>query len=280
MVVPGYFQDFGIRIVRGRGIELGDGEGGQRVAVVSETFARRHWPGQDPISKTIRRGRQGDPRPPYVVVGVAADVKGVADPQDGDVPGVWYLAYPQNPGFLTNDVTFVVHASVPAASLEKTVREALVGVDARLAPYDFTTIERLTENSYVQDRFAALLVGLFGALGLVLSALGLYGLLSFQVAQRTRELGVRAALGARRADILSLVLRDGVRLVFPGLVLGLAGALATTRLLGSQLHGIAATDPLSYAAAALVLCAVAGLASWIPARRAAGVDPMRALRSE
>jgi len=100
------------------------------------------------------------------------------------------------------------------------------------------------------------------------------------VAQRTRELGVRAALGARRADILTLVLRDGVRLVLPGLVLGLVGALATTRLLGSQLHGIAATDPLSYAAAALVLCAVAGLASWIPARRAAGVDPMRALRSE
>jgi ABC-type antimicrobial peptide transport system permease subunit len=114
----------------------------------------------------------------------------------------------------------------------------------------------------------------------VLSALGLYGLLSFQVAQRTRELGVRAALGARSGDILSLVFRDGALLVVPGLVLGLAGALALTRLLVSQLHGVAPTDPLSYAGASIVLCAAAGLASWLPARRAARVDPMVALRSE
>jgi predicted lysophospholipase L1 biosynthesis ABC-type transport system permease subunit len=247
---------------------------------VSETFARRHWPGQDPIGKSVKRGRADDPRPPYVVVGVAADVKGVADATDGDVPGVWYLPYPQNPSFATNDVSFVVHASVPPTALERPVREALAGVDPRLAPYDFTTIDSMTENSYVQDRFAALLVGLFGALGLVLSALGLYGLLSFQVAQRTRELGVRAALGARSGDILSLVFRDGALLVVPGLVLGLAGALALTRLLVSQLHGVAATDPLSYAGASIVLCAAAGLASWLPARRAARVDPMVALRSE
>jgi len=280
MVFPGYFEDFGMRIVRGRGIERADAEGRQRVAVVSATFARRHWPGQNPIGKTVKRGRPDDPRPPFVVVGVAADVKGVADVTDGDVPGVWYLPYPQNPGFLANDVSFVVHASVPPAALETSVRRALAGVDPRLAPYDFTTIERMAENSYVQDRFAALLVSLFGALGLVLSALGLYGLLSFQVAQRTRELGVRAALGARSGDILSLVFRDGALLVAPGLVLGLAGALALTRLLGSQLHGVEATDPLSYAAAAIVLCLAAGLASWLPARRAAGVDPMVALRSE
>jgi predicted permease len=280
MVFPGYFEAFGMRIVRGRGLERTDAEGRQRVAVVSETFARRHWPGQDPIGKSVKRGRVDDPRPPYVVVGVAADVKGVADATDGDVPGVWYLPYPQNPSFATNDVSFVVHASVPPTALERPVREALAGVDPRLAPYDFTTVDRMTENSYVQDRFAALLVGLFGALGLVLSALGLYGLLSFQVAQRTRELGVRAALGARSGDILSLVFRDGALLVVPGLVLGLAGALALTRLLVSQLHGVAATDPLSYAGASIVLCAAAGLASWLPARRAARVDPMVALRSE
>jgi ABC-type antimicrobial peptide transport system permease subunit len=138
----------------------------------------------------------------------------------------------------------------------------------------------MAENSYVQDRFAALLVSLFGALGLVLSALGLYGLLSFQVARRTRELGVRTALGARGADILSLVFRDGAHLVAAGLAAGLLGALGVTRLLGSQLHGVSAADPLAYAAAAVVLCAVAALASWIPARRAARVDPMVALRSE
>ena len=280
MVFPGYFEDFGIPIVRGRGIENTDLEGRERVAVVSETFARRHWPGQDAIGKSIRRGRAGDPRPPYVVVGVARDVKGIPDPTDGDVPGVWYLPFAQNPGFLTNDVTFVVHASVPALSLEHSVRRALAAVDAGLAPYAFDTVERLAGNSYAQDRFALLLVGLFGVLGLVLSALGLYGLLSFQVARRTRELGVRAALGAQGGDILALVFKDGAWLVLPGLALGLAGAAAVTRLLETQLHGVRAHDPASYAAAAGVLFASAGLASWLPARRAARVDPMVALRNE
>ena len=280
MVLPGYFEASGIPIVRGRAIERTDIEGHQRVAVVSETFARRHWPGLDPVGRTIKRGRPDDPRPFYVVVGVAADVKGVADPTDGDVPGVWYLSYPQNPGFLTDDVTFVVHTRAVPETMERSVRQALGGVDPTVAPYQFTTVARMTENSYVEDRFATLLIGLFGVLGLVLSALGLYGLLSSQVARRTRELGVRAALGARGADIVSLVFRDGALLVVPGLVLGLLGALAVTRLLASQLHGVHAADPLSYAVAAIVLCVAAGLASWFPASRAARVDPMVALRSE
>jgi putative ABC transport system permease protein len=280
MVFPGYFEALGIPIVRGRSLERTDVEGHPRVAVVSETFVRRHWPGLDPIGRTIKRGRADDPRPEYVVVGVAADVKGIPDPTDGDVPGLWYLPYAQNPGFLTSDVTFVVHTRVAPDALERTVRQALAGVDPALAPYNFTTVDRMAENTYVQDRFATLLIGLFGALGLVLSALGLYGLLSFQVARRTRELGVRAALGARGPDILSLVFRDGAVLVIPGLVLGLLGALAVTRLLASQLHGVPASDPLSYAVAAAVLCLAAGLASWFPARRAARVDPMVALRSE
>jgi putative ABC transport system permease protein len=280
LVFPGYFRDFEIPIVRGRRLERTDVVGHPQVAVVSETFARRHWPGQDPIGKTIKRGRPDDPRPPYEVVGVAADVKGVADVQDGDVPGVWYLAYAQNPGFLTDDVSFVLHTRTEPLALESAVRAVLDGVDSTLAPYDFTTVARMTEDSYVPDRFAALLVGLFGALGLVLAGIGLYGLLSFQVARRTRELGVRAALGARSADILSLVLRDGARLVLPGLALGLAGALGVSRLLGSQLHGLNATDPLSYATAGVVLCLAAGLASWLPARRAAQADPVVALRTE
>jgi len=280
MVFPGYFEDFGIAIVRGRAIERTDLEGHERVAVVSESFARRHWPGQDPIGKTIRRGRAGDPRPPYVVVGVARDVKGVADPTDGDVPGVWYLPYAQNPGFLSNDVAFVVHARAAPHSLERSVRGALAAVDPGIAPYAFDTVERMAGHSYAQDRFTLLLVGLFGVLGLLLSALGLYGLLSFQVARRTRELGVRAALGAQGGQILALVFRDGAWLVLPGIALGLVGAAAVTRLLDSQLHGVRPWDPVSYAAAALLLCSSAALASWLPARRAARVDPMVALRNE
>jgi putative ABC transport system permease protein len=280
MVFPGYFEAFGIRIVRGRGLERTDVPGGQPVAVVSETFARRHWPGLDPIGRTIKRGRPDDPRPPFVVVGVAADVKGIADPQDGDVPGVWYLSYPQNPGFLTDDVTIVVHTRVPPETLERPVRQALQGVDPRIAAYDMTTVAQRTDNSYAQDRFAALLMALFGGLGLVLSALGLYGLLSFQVARRTRELGVRSAVGARASDIVALVFRDGARLIAPGLALGLLGALAVTRLGAAQLHGVEPTDPPTYAAAGLVLCLAAALACWFPARRASRVDPMVALRAE
>jgi len=280
MVFPGFFEASGIPIVRGRGIERTDLEGHERVAVVSESFVRRHWPGQDPIGRTIRRGRAGDPRPPYVVVGVARDVKGVADPTDGDVPGVWYLPYAQNPGFIADEVTFVVHARTAPAALERSVRGALASVDPGIAPYAFDSVERLAGHSYAQDRFALLLVGLFGVLGLVLAALGLYGLLSFQVARRTRELGVRAALGAQGSQILALVFRDGAWLVLPGLGLGLVAAALVTRLLDDQLHGVHAHDPAAYAAAAVVLAASAALACWLPARRAARVEPMVALRNE
>jgi len=160
------------------------------------------------------------------------------------------------------------------------VRSALASVDPGIAPYAFDSVERLAGHSYAQDRFALLLVGLFGLLGLVLSALGLYGLLSFQVARRTRELGVRTALGAQGGDILSLVFKDGARLVLPGLALGLVAAALVTRLLDDQLHGVHAHDPAAYAAAAVVLAATAALASWLPARRAARVEPMVALRNE
>jgi len=280
MVFPGFFEASGMRIVRGRALQATDVEGTQRVAVVSERFVRRFWPNQDPIGKTIKRGRPDDPRPPYTVVGVLADIKGVADPTDGDVPGLWYLPYAQNATFLTNDISFVVHARVPPESLERAARQAVLGVDPAIAPYSFNTLERLVENTYVEDRFALLLIGLFGALGLVLSAIGLYGLLSFQVARRTRELGVRAALGAQGRDILSLVFRDGAALLGAGVGVGVLMAGATTRLLGSQLHDIRPADPFAYLLAVAVLSAAAALASWLPARRAARVDPMIALRSE
>ncbi|HVQ28955.1 MAG TPA: ADOP family duplicated permease, partial [Vicinamibacteria bacterium] len=280
LVFPGYFEDSGIPIVHGRPIERSDGAGGQRVAVVSEAFARRYWPGQDAIGRTIKRGRPDDPRPPYVVVGVAADVKGIADSTDGDVPGVWYLPYVQNAGFLTDDVTFVVHARVPAESLLRQVRAALAAIDPGLAPYGFTTLERKVGDTYVEDRFALLLVGLFGVLGLVLSAIGLYGLLSFQVARRTREMGVRAALGAESQDILALVFRQGASLLGAGLAAGLVLASAAARLLASQLHGVGPQDPMAHLVAGAVLSLAAALACWLPARRAARVDPMIALRTD
>lgn len=281
MVAPGYFKELGIGIVKGRGIEDTDGAEGQRVAVVSEEFANYFWPGQDPIGKTIKRGRLDDPRPPYLVVGVARDVEGTFDPTDGgELHGAWYLAYAQNPNYLASDVTFVVHSNLPAAAVQRQIRGQLSRVDPAIAPYDFNTVDRMVEDTRVEDRFGLLMMSLFGALGLLLSGVGLYGLLSFQIARRTREFGVRSALGASASDTARLILGQGGRLVGLGLVAGLVCATALARVIESQLHDVSGVDPFAYLAAALVLTSAATLACALPARRAARVDPMVALRED
>ncbi len=280
MVVPGYFKDFGIPIVKGRAIDETDRPDGQKVAVISEAFAKRFWPGQNPIGKTIRRGRVDDPRPSYQVIGVARDVHGTADPTDGDLAGMWYLPYAQNPNYLANDVTFVVHSRISAEGLQGQIRGELAKVDPTIAPYDFNTVERLVEDTRLEDRFGLLMMSLFGGLGLMLSAVGLYGLLSFQVAHRTREFGVRTALGAAAIDTVRLVLGQGGRLVAVGLGLGLLSAMALARVIAGQLHDVSGVDPLACLSTALVLTLTAALACALPARRASRVDPMVALREE
>ncbi len=280
MVVPGYFKDFGVPILKGRAIDESDRPEGQKVAVISESMAKYFWPDQDPIGKTIKRGRPDDPRPPYVVIGVARDVHGISDPTDGEVPGMWYVPYAQNPNYLSADVTFVVHSKVPTEALQRQVRSELSRVDPTIAPHDFNTVARLIGDTRVEDRFGLLLVGLFGLLGLVLSAVGLYGILSFQVAQRTREFGIRGALGARSLDTLGLVLNEGGRLALAGLVCGFGLAIPLSRVVGSELHGVPSLDPATYLTAFVVLIATAALACALPARRASRVDPMVALREE
>jgi putative ABC transport system permease protein len=280
MVFPGYFRDSGVPITRGRAIDETDRVDGQRVAVVSEGLAMRMWPGQDPIGKTIKRGRATDTRPPYVVVGVAADRKAIIDRDDGDVIGQWYVPYVQNPNYLADTVTFVLAANVAPESLESQARAALAAVDPGIAASNFNTLERLVDASYANDRFAVLLIGMFGVLGLLMAALGLYALLAFQVACRTREIGVRTALGASARDIVAMVLREGGVLLLAGMAAGIGASLTLTRLLNAELHNVSATDPYAYLAAALVLGPVAALACWLPARRAAQVDPMVALRAE
>ncbi len=280
MVVPGYFKDSGIPILRGRPIDETDRPDGQKVAVISETFATRFWPGQDPIGKTIRRGRADDARPPYVVVGVSADIHGIADATDGELAGMWFLPYAQNPGYLADDVTFVVHSRVKAETLQAQIRSELTRVDPTIAPHDFDTLDHLVEDTRVDDRFGLLVVSLFGALGLFLSATGLYGLLSFLVAQRRREFGIRAALGSRAVDTARLIFRTGGGLVGAGLLFGMLGATGLSRVIEGQLFGVGGLDPMAYLAAGLVLTVTAALACGLPARRAAQVDPMVALREE
>jgi putative ABC transport system permease protein len=280
MVFPGYFRDSGTPIVRGRAIDETDRAEGRFVAVVSEGFAKRMWPDKDPIGKTIKRGRATSARPPFEVVGVAADRKAIIDRDDGDVIGQWYLPYVQNPNYLGDTITFVLEAAIAPESLESPARAALAGVDPGIAASNFNTLERLVDGSYANDRFAVLLIGMFGALGLLLAAVGLYGLLSFQVVRRTREIGVRTALGASTRDIIAMVLREGGVLLLVGLVVGFAASLALTRLLQAQLHSVSATDPTAYLAAAAALGLVTAIACWLPARKAAKVDPMVALRAE
>lgn len=280
MAMPGYFHDAGIRLQRGREIAETDLPDSPKVAVVSESFAKRFWPGQDAIGKTIKRGRIDDARPPFTVVGVFADLKGTTDSTDGDLPGTWYVAYAQNATFNVNDVVFVVHSQQDPASLQPAIRAALAKIDSSIATTDYATIEQLMDDTHVEGRFGLLIIGLFGVLGLLLAAIGLYGLLAFQVARRTREIGVRTALGARAADIVGMIMREGFALVLVGLAVGFAAAFALTRVMQSELHGVSATDPLSYLLAAAVLSVAAAFACWLPARRAAKVDPMIALRAE
>ncbi len=280
MVFPGYFRDAGIPILAGRPIDESDRPDGPRVVVVSETFAQRMWPGQDAVGKTIKRGRATDPRPPYLVVGVAADRKAIIDRDDGDVVGQWYVAYAQNPRFLADTVTFVLETQPAPESLQTPVRAALTRVDSSIAASNFNTLERLVDGTYAADRFALLLIGLFGALGLLLSAIGLYGLLAFQVARRTREIGVRTALGATGGNIIWMILREGALLVTAGLVLGLAGARFAVQAFAGELTKVDPADPLVYGAALLVVILVALAAMLLPARRAAKVDPLVALRAE
>ncbi len=280
MVFPRFFEEENIRIVRGRAFTPDDRLGTQRVAIVSEALAQRFWPGQDPIGKELKRGRLDDPRPGYVVVGVASDIKIILATPDSDTFSNWYLPYAQNPGFTTDNVTFVVHGAPGVESLVRQVRTELAKIDPALAVYNFNLLSTLCDDAQAQDRFALLLVSLFGAIGLLLSAIGLYGLLSLQVARRTRELGVRTALGARAADIVTMIMREGFTLVLVGLAVGFAAALALTRVMQSELHGVTATDPLSYLLAATVLALAAAIACYLPARRAARTDPATVLRSE
>lgn len=280
MVFPGYFRDAGIPLVAGRAPDETDRAGGQQVAVVSETFAQRMWPGQDPLGKTIKRGRATDTRPPFLVIGVAADRKAIIDRDDGDVIGQWYVPYVQNPNFLSDTVTFVLEASMEPEALQTAARAALAAVDPTIAASNFNTLERLVDDTYANDRFALLLVGLFGALGLLLAAIGLYGLLAFQVGRRTREIGVRCALGAQRGDILWFVLREGALLVGLGLALGVVAGRLVFRTYADHLNQVNTTDTLVHLLALLLLAATALLACWLPARRATRVDPMIALRAE
>jgi putative ABC transport system permease protein len=283
-VSPDYFRALGAPLVRGRFFAEGDDVQTPQVALVDEATASRYWPNEDPIGSRIKFGHRGSNRPWVTIVGVVGNIKtnGLDQP---DQPHI-YVPILQYPGYAmavyiraeADGDGFATPASL--AALTPSLRREVQAVDPDLPTFGERKMEDLISASLAQRRFAARLISMFGGLALLLSGIGIYGVIAWSVNQRTREIGIRLALGASTRAILRWTLWHGMRLTLIGVAVGLLGAVATTRLLRGLLFEVALTDPLTYTGVAALLTVVALAACWIPARRATKVDPMVALRSE
>ncbi len=277
---PGYFATMGQRLVQGREFTANDRPGQPPVCIVNQAFAQRFWPNENPIGKRIREGRLDSAQSWLTVVGLTNDTKAVADPRDGEVVGTIYVPLKRAIANGFDEMTFVTETAGPALAIASDIRSALGRADRRIAAYNIGTLEDAAADSWVTERFLFVLVSLFGVLGLVLAAIGVYGLLALQVARRIREFGVRLALGATGTALVRLVAAQGARLLAFGFLIGTAGAWGGVRLLQHEWPGVPTGDPLIWLGAAAVLSLGVALASWLPARRAGRVDPMEALRYE
>ncbi|MFN7918497.1 MAG: ABC transporter permease [Bryobacteraceae bacterium] len=275
-VTPGYFRTMHIPLQRGRGFEKRDDENAQKVAIVNEAFARKHFPNQDPIGQHIRIGRDFNSKEPwYAIVGVAADVRHYASE-----PEVVPLFYRPMAQAARSDFFAVIRTSGDPAALATAARATLRSIDEgqslfAMKRYDSVMAEELTGFWYV-----ATIMGLFGLLALVLAAVGLYAVLAYSVSERTHEIGIRMALGATRARVLGGVMKQGLAMVLAGLGIGLCGAIALGRLIGGLMFGVSENDPSTIAGAVALLLVAACAACYLPARRAADADPIEALRHD
>jgi predicted permease len=270
-VGAGYFPVVGVPIVEGRAIGEDDVEGRRKVLVVNQTMARKYWPGRSALGEHVYT--DGFEKEPHVVVGVARDhkVRSV-----GEEPRP-YLHGPAEP---SRGVSLAVRTTLPAAQALPMLRAAVRALEPDVVFTEDVPAADIAATTTAPTRIGALLLGSFGALALLLAAVGLYGVIAYSVSMRTRELGVRMALGARPRDVLGLVLRQGARLAAVGIGAGALLAALVARVLGSMLYGVSALDPVAYAIAAAVLLAVAGLATLVPALTAARLDPLRAIRAD
>jgi predicted permease len=284
IVPPGHFETLGVPLRRGRDFGADDRAGGERVMIVNETLARALFPDHDPIGRRVSCCEGGPEDPRWkTIVGVVADVRTRGPGQEP--PREFFLPLAQAPDdswdwySRTLNVVLRARGGDPMA-LVPAAREAVRRVDPTVPLYAVGTLDHAVANALAPARFNSSLLGALAVSGLVLALVGIYGVVSYLVARRRPELGVRQALGASPAALVRLVVSQGLRPVVLGLVAGALGALASARLLGGQLHGVSPTDPLSFAAVAAVLAAVAVIAAWVPARRATRVDSLAAIRSE
>ena len=276
VISPGYFDTMSIPLLRGRVFSDQDAPNTPRAAVIGETMARLYWPGQDPIGKRIGVGEIERPEDWTQVVGVVKDVRQLeltADPK----PQL-YLPYKQRGFFEPRDL--VVKTEVDPASLAATVRKTVWEIDKDQPVSHIRTMEEILLDSIARQRFSMLLLAIFAGVALILAAVGIYGVMSYSVAQRTHEIGIRMALGAQTSAVLKLAVGYGMKLVVAGIVIGLIAAFALTRVMSTLLFGVTATDPVTFGVISLLLIVVAAIASYIPARRATKVDPIIALRYE
>jgi putative ABC transport system permease protein len=269
-ISPDYFRTARIPLLRGRAFTDADDADAAPVAIINETMAYRYWPAGDALSKHIRMGRTI-----CEIVGVVGDVRHRW--LDGDLTPEIYLPYPQEPESWLN---FVVRTGADQKGLASALRNEFKNIDRDQPISEITTLAQLRSRSVAQPRFNTLLLGIFAVIALILAAVGIYGVISYSVTQRTHEIGIRMALGAQASDVLKLVVGKGMSLVLIGVAIGMLSSLALTRLIKALLFGVSATDPWTFVAIGLLLAFVALLACWIPARRATKVDPLVALRCE
>ena len=280
IITPDFLKAMGTPLVAGREFSERDDEGTPRVAIISETVARRYWPHSNPLGShltilaRVYSGENAGASVPLEIVGVAKDVRNESLWRpEADV----YVPFAQNP---QASVFLVARTRVPPMSVAPDIRGAVESLDKEQPVNRIRTMSQIVSETYGAIRFPMALLWVFSGLALVLSAVGIFGVMSYAVSRRTPEIAIRMALGASRREVLRLVLREGLGVTVLGVALGLVGALLLSRVMAGYLYGITSTDPLTFAAASVLLMAVALLASYVPARRAASVDPMMALRYE
>jgi predicted permease len=292
IVEPEYLKTMRIPLLRGRFLSDEDNENAARVVVIDASFAQQYFGGQDPVGKHIRifefDSDSNRVLVPLVIVGVVGHVNqwGLAEDASRPLQAQMYRPIMQNGAVDTKDLAqgfnVFVRSKTPLApgAFFESIRQKLLASNRDMIVYDNESEEQVMADSIASERFSLILLGAFAGLALLLAGTGIYGVLSYLVGQRTREIGVRVALGAQRLDVLRMVLQDGARMTLTGTAIGIVAALGLTRLMASMLFGVKPTDPITFGLVAVVLCGIALLAGYVPARRAAKVDPMVALRYE